>query len=110
MVRWSARRQSAGVDSIGSLDIESKGPSPRWMVAGALAVARRPSLWTTAIRQLARLAPTGWWRRAPFLPVPDADYLRFRLVTAYGGSGGQPRPEDLITYLHWCRAWPEVTS
>jgi len=36
--------------------------------------------------------------------------MKFRLVTAYGGSGGEPRAEDLITYLHWCRAWPEVTS
>ena len=42
--------------------------------------------------------------------LPDAAYLKFRLVTAYGGSGGDPRAEDLITYLHWCRACPEVTS
>lgn len=82
----------------------------RWMLAGALAVVRHPSLWTTAVRQLFRLAPRGWWKRMPFLPLPDSSYMKFRLVTAYGGSGGDPRPEDLITYLHWCRAWPEVTS
>jgi hypothetical protein len=85
-------------------------PSPRWMLAGAVAVLRHPSLWTTALRQLVRLAPSGWWKRAPFLPLPDAAYLKFRLVTAYGGSGGDPQPKDLIAYLHWCRAWPEVTS
>ena len=84
--------------------------SSRWMLVSAAAVLRHPSLWTTAIRQLVRLTPRGWWRRRPFLPVPDAAYLKFRVVTAYGGSGGDPRPEDLITYLHWCRAWPEVTS
>jgi hypothetical protein len=33
------------------------------------------------------------------------------MVTAYGGEGGgAPRPEDIVTYLHWCRAWPTVTS
>jgi len=80
------------------------------MLAGAVAVLRHPTLWTTALRQLFRLAPNGWWRRAPFLPLPDAAYLKFRLVTAYGGSGGDPQPKDLVAYLHWCRAWPEVTS
>ncbi len=84
--------------------------SSRWMLAGALAVVRHPSLWTTAVRQLFRLAPRGWWKRPPFLPLPDSSYMKFRLVTAYGDSGGEPRPEDLITYLNWCRAWPEVTS
>jgi hypothetical protein len=88
----------------------SQRPSLRWLIAGAIAVLRHPSLWATAVRQLVRLTPRGWWRRRPFLPVPDAAYLRFRLITAYGGEGGEPRPEDLITYLHWCRAWPEVTS
>jgi hypothetical protein len=85
-------------------------PSSRWVLAGAVTVLRHPSLWTTAVRQLFRLAPSGWWKRAPFLPLPDAAYLKFRMVTAYGGSGGDPRAEDLITYLRWCRAWPEVTS
>ncbi len=85
-------------------------PSSRWMLTGAVAVLGHPSLWVTAVRQLVRLTPRGWWRRRPFLPVPDTSYLRFRLVTAYGGTGGDPKPEDLLTYLHWCRAWPEVTS
>ena len=80
------------------------------MLAAALAVFRRPDLWLTGLRQLGRLAAPGWWRRPPFLPLPDPAYLRFRMVTAYGGDGGQPRPEDVVTYLHWCRAWPEVTS
>lgn len=79
------------------------------MVA-AVAVVRRPSLWWTALRQLRRMVVPGWWRRAPYLPLPDRTYLRFRLVTAYGGEGGAPRAEDVVTYLHWCRAWPEVTS
>ena len=85
-------------------------PSSRWMVAAGGAVLRRPDLWATAVRQIARLAPDGWWRRSPYLPLPDAAYLHFRMVTAYGGDGAEPRPEDVVTYLHWCRTWPGVTS
>ncbi|MFL6204505.1 MAG: hypothetical protein ACJ739_04070 [Acidimicrobiales bacterium] len=66
-----------------------------------------PSLWFTALRQAGRLAPAGWWRHAPFLPLPAPAYLRFRMETAYGGSGDQlPEPDDLVTYLRWCRNWP----
>jgi hypothetical protein len=74
------------------------------------AVAVRPWLWSTAVRQLARLVPPRWWARGSRLPLPDRAYLRFRLVTAYGGAGHEPRPEDVVTYLHGCRAWPRVTD
>ena len=68
-----------------------------------MAVARHPALWTTAARQVRRLAPRGWWHRRPFLPVPDPAYLRFRLQTAYGDAERDPEPDDVVTYLHWCR-------
>lgn len=70
------------------------------------AVVRRPKLWLTALRQVRRLAPRRWWRRSPFLPVPDPAYLRFRTVTFLGDSGGVLGPDDVVTYLEWCRAWP----
>ena len=38
------------------------------------AVARRPALWRTSLRQARRLAPRGWWRRPPFLPLPAPGY------------------------------------
>jgi hypothetical protein len=69
------------------------------------AVARRPGLWSTALRQARRLTPTGWWRRRPFLPVPDKGYLAFRTVTQYGEIGRSPSPEDVVDYLEWCREW-----
>jgi hypothetical protein len=69
------------------------------------AVLRRPSLWTTALRQLLRLAGRGWWRRPPFLPLPDRTYLGFRLLTAYGDPNRSPDPDDVLAYLRWCRAW-----
>jgi len=84
------------------------------LAAVAAALLRRPDLWRTAVRQGVRLAPRGWWRRPPFVPLPDRGYLRFRMVTAYGGDGslpaGQDPVEDLLGYLEWCRAWPSVTA
>jgi hypothetical protein len=67
------------------------------------AVARRPWLWPTAVTQLFRLAPRGWWRRPPFVPVPDRNYLRFRLQTQYGDPEHEPEPADVIAWLEWCR-------
>ena len=75
--------------------------TPGWWLSVARLLVRRPSLWGTALVQTLRLAAPGWWRRAPFLPLPDPDYLRFRLETQYG-SDQEPVPADVITYLHWC--------
>jgi hypothetical protein len=66
-----------------------------------LAIVIRPGLWWVALRQSLRIARECWWRRAPFLPIPDGDYLRFRLETAYGVVTA-PRPADLVAYLEWC--------
>jgi hypothetical protein len=75
-----------------------------------LAVATRPALWRTAVRQLRMLAVPGWCRRAPWLPLPDEGYLRFRLQTMYGDPDHGLEPADLVTYLRWCRAWPGVVA
>lgn len=69
-----------------------------------LVIASRPDLWATAVRQLFALAPSGWWRRRPFLPFPDADYLAFRMETMYGDSGAAPAGPDVVAYLEWCRS------
>lgn len=73
------------------------------------AVLVRPGLWLTALVQVHRLAPRGWWRRPPFLPLPPADYSEFRMVTQYGGKyladGGRAVPSDVVDYLAWCRDW-----
>lgn len=64
----------------------------------------RPHLWRVALATSLRLAPPGWWRRWPPVPLPDPGYLRFRMVTNYGGDGGgEPDPGDLVSYLEWCR-------
>jgi hypothetical protein len=74
-----------------------------WLVVG-LAVVRRPQLWTTAMRQARRTARPGWWRRAPFLPLPGGPYLRFRVLTQYGDADHPLVVEDVVNYLRWCNA------
>jgi hypothetical protein len=102
VTRAPARPRPGGAGGLAAL---------RWVPAVALAVLARPVLWATAVRQLRRLARPGWWRRPPFLPLPSAAYLRFRLTTAYGGDGRQaPTPADVVTYLRWCRSWSHLGS
>ena len=72
-----------------------------WLTVGS-ALLRRPGLWATAVRQAFRLAAPGWWRRRPFLPVPGAGYLHFRLVTQYGSAEHRIEPDDVLNYLAWC--------
>jgi hypothetical protein len=91
-------------------------PSARSWNAVVAAVGMHPGLWATAAAQVLRLSPVGWWRRPPFLPLPDPAYVRFRIATQYGGgagaptgpdggtgAGGVPAPGDVVEYLRWCR-------
>ncbi len=66
-------------------------------------VIRRPSLWPEAVRALIAFTPGGWWKRAPFVPVPRRAYLRWRMQTAYGSADAAPMAEDLIRFLEWRR-------
>lgn len=77
----------------------------RWLAQAFVAVLVRPELWGTAMVQLFRLASPGWWRRWPPVPMPDPDYLRFRLQTQYGDAGDAPDPKDVVAYLRWCRRY-----
>lgn len=69
----------------------------------AAAVATRPGLWATAVRQVRATAPHGWFRRRPFLPVPSGGYLTFRLVTQYGSADHRIETADVLNYLAWCK-------
>ena len=72
------------------------------------AVGRRPDLWVVGLRQALRLAGRRWWARPPFLPLPPASYLRFRMVTAHGGDGSaapEVMARDVVVYLEWCKAF-----
>ncbi|MDW3218524.1 MAG: hypothetical protein R8F63_07895 [Acidimicrobiales bacterium] len=70
----------------------------------ALAVAVRPGLWATALRQYVRLVPDRWWATAPRLPVPDPAMLAFRATTQYGDPAHALERDDLLAWLRWCKA------
>jgi hypothetical protein len=74
---------------------------PAGTLGAARAVAARPRLWPAAFRQGRALVPPGWWRRAPFLPVPDRHWIGFRMTTAYGDPAARLVADDVVAWLAW---------
>ena len=37
----------------------------------------------------------------PFLPLPDREYLRWRMHTAYGDAETVPPADDIVRYARW---------
>jgi len=74
------------------------------LVPAVGALLCRPDLWAAAVAVAWRLAPSAWWRRWPFLPLPDAELWAFRMVTAYGAPDARPRAVDAVAFVEWCRA------
>lgn len=73
------------------------GLSARLAVTGAVHPRTAAALITVAWRFRRR----GWFRRFPFLPLPDAEYVKWRMHTAYGGNDVVPSAEDVIRYARW---------
>lgn len=44
-----------------------------------------------------------WWAAAPFLPVPDRTYVRWRMYTAYGDEDAVPPLDDVVRFAQWRR-------
>lgn len=45
----------------------------------------------------------NWWTHAPFLPLPDGPYLRWRMYTAYGADHAIPPLDDVVRFARWRR-------
>jgi hypothetical protein len=84
--------------------MSSSRPAVSLVPVVARAIGRRPWLWATALGTVLRLAEPGWWRRSPYLPLPNDRLWSFRMVTAYGRPTAQPDIEDIVAYLEWCRS------
>jgi len=82
----------------------------RALLECSAAVAVRPPLWPTAVRQYRDALPARWWARRPFLPVPASDYVRFRLQTQYGALDHRIEAADVLNYLSWCRLQRSLAS
>lgn len=68
-------------------------------LAGYLIV--RPGDSLVVARAGWRLRRGGWWRRAPFLPLPDRRYWAFRMATAYGSADASPPPRAVVEAAAW---------
>jgi hypothetical protein len=69
----------------------------------ALRALRRPSLIPALITVAWRFRRRRWYAKPPFLPLPDRDYLRWRMYTAYGDADAIPPVEDIERYARWAR-------
>jgi hypothetical protein len=61
----------------------------------------RPKLALALLRVAWRFRARRWFARPPFLPVPDARYLRWRMYTAYRDADALPPVEDVERYALW---------
>ncbi len=77
-------------------------------VAGLLSV--RPGLWATAFRQLFRLAESGWWKRFPFLPIPNQELIEFRSKTQYGSLEVEIEAVDVFAWLVWSKEFQQLKN
>jgi hypothetical protein len=63
--------------------------------------AVRPRLAVALLTVAWRFRHRGWYRRFPFLPLPDRDYLGWRMYTAYGDAAAVPPARDVEQYALW---------
>ncbi|MEX1256179.1 MAG: hypothetical protein WEG36_01050 [Gemmatimonadota bacterium] len=64
-------------------------------------VLRHPSLIPALLALSWASRPRRWYLRSPYLPIPPAPYLRWRMETAYGDGTHQPPQREGARYLRW---------
>ncbi|HWN18799.1 MAG TPA: hypothetical protein VNO19_07775 [Gemmatimonadales bacterium] len=80
--------------------------SHSWLsLAGRLAARGlvNPRLGLDLLRTAWAFRARNWWTRAPFLPLPDRTYLRWRMYTAYADEAAIPPLEDVVRFARWRR-------
>ena len=73
----------------------------RLTLALAWRAIKSPPLAVDLLRVAWRFRSRHWHRRWPFLPLPNRDYVRWRMHTAYGDHDAVPSPEDVVRYARW---------
>jgi len=73
----------------------------------SLALLGRAVVDPRVARDLASLAwamrRRRWYREPPFLPLPPPEYVRWRMLTAYGDERAVPPVEDVLRVARWRR-------
>ena len=78
----------------------------RWLslvAALSLRAAVNPRLAADLLSLAWSVRQLHWYRRPPFLPVPPAAYVRWRMHTAYGDEDAVPPVEDVVRFARWRR-------
>ena len=79
---------------------------PGWLgltVQVTLRALVNPRLALDLLRLVWAFRARGWYRRPPFLPLPPAGYIRWRMYTAYGDEQALPPVEDIVRFATWRR-------
>jgi hypothetical protein len=79
---------------------------PTWTSLSARLIGRGlrdPRLALDLLRTAWASRRRQWWRQAPFLPLPDREYLRWRMYTAYADEAAVPPAEDVVRFARWRR-------
>ena len=79
-------------------------PSGSWTRLGLSLAWRGVKNPRTAIALLRtgwRFRSRAWYRQFPFLPLPEREYLRWRMYTAYGDERIVPPADDIVRYARW---------
>lgn len=85
------------------LDPRFRGSWTSLTVALVLRAVLSPRLAVDLLRTAWAFRRRHWLRQAPFLPIPDATYLRWRMYTAYGSEAAVPPVEDVVRFARWRR-------
>lgn len=85
------------------LDPRYRGRWPALLLALSGRALLSPRLATDLVRTAWAFRRRHWWRTAPFLPLPDLGYLRWRMYTAYGHEAAVPPADDVISFARWRR-------
>ena len=62
-----------------------------------------PRLAIDLLRVAWSMRARDWYRRAPFLPLPPPEYVRWRMFTAYGDEAAVPPVDDVVRFARWRR-------
>lgn len=73
----------------------------RVVTALTLRSIRHPPLAGDLLRVAWRFRHRHWYRRFPFLPLPEREYVRWRMYTAYGDADAIPTAKELERYARW---------
>jgi hypothetical protein len=86
--------------------MENRRPPRTWLGLSLKLAARaaiNPRLALDLLRAAWAFRRRQWWRRPPFVPLPDPTYLRWRMYTAYGDEAAVPPVRDVIGFARWRR-------